>query len=100
MEGLSDDGLVDDVLFCGGDSLEEDLRWGPRLGAFVDLVEFEDGVTDGGAALFKIVEAFSRGAFLFSTSMELKIKGPGGGGGFCLNLFFRQVFGTQLWLCE
>ena len=74
------DGLVDDVLFCGGDSLEEDLRWGPRLGAFVDLVEFEDGVTDGGAALFKIVEAFSRGAFFFSTSVELKIKGAGGGG--------------------
>ena len=28
-----------------------DLRWEPRLGAFVDFVEFEDGVTDGGAAL-------------------------------------------------
>ena len=74
------DGLVDDALFCGGDSLEEDLRWGPGLGAFVDLVEFEDGVTDGGAALFKIVEAFSREAFFFSTSVELKIKGTGGGG--------------------
>ena len=36
------DGLVD-VLCCGGDSLEEDLHWGPRLGALVDLVEFEDG---------------------------------------------------------
>ena len=25
MDGLFGDGLVDDVLFCGGDSLEEDL---------------------------------------------------------------------------
>ena len=33
MEGLFGNGFVDDdVLFCGGDSLEEDLRWGPRLG--------------------------------------------------------------------
>ena len=31
MDGLFGDGLVD-VLCCGGDSLEEDLRWGPRLG--------------------------------------------------------------------
>ena len=42
MEGLFGDGLVD-ALCCGGDSLEEDLRWGPRLGALVDLVEFVDG---------------------------------------------------------
>ena len=34
MEGLFGDGLVDDVLFCGGDSFEEDLRWGSRLGFF------------------------------------------------------------------
>ena len=80
MEGLFGDGLVDGVLFCGGDSLEEDLRCGPRLGFFVDLVEFEDGVTDRGAALFKTVKAFSRGAFFFSTSVELKTKGAGGGG--------------------
>ena len=33
MDGLFGDGLVD-VLCCGGDSLEEDLRWGPRLGGF------------------------------------------------------------------
>ena len=46
----------------------------------MDLVEFEDGVTNGGAALFKIVEAFSRGAFFFSTSVDLKTKGAGGGG--------------------
>ena len=80
MDGLFGDGLVE-VLCCGGDSLEEDLRWGPRLGALVDLVEFEDGVTNDGAALFKIVEAFSRGAFFFSTSVELKTKGAGGGAG-------------------
>ena len=59
-------------------SLEEDLRWGPRLGA---LVEFDDGVTSCGVALFKTVEALSRGAFFFWTSMELKTKGAGGGGG-------------------
>ena len=45
----------------------------------MDLVEFEDGVTYGGVALFNIVEAFSRGAF-FSTSVELKTKGAGVGG--------------------
>ena len=71
---------MNEVLFCCGDSLEEDLRWEPRLGGLVDLVEFEDGVTDGGAALYEIVEAFSRGAFFFSTSVELKRKGAGGGG--------------------
>ena len=48
------------MMFCCGDSLEEDLCWEPRLGGSVDLVEFEDGVTDGGAALFKIINAFSR----------------------------------------
>ena len=53
MDGLFGDGLVD-VLCCGGDGLEEDLRWGSRLGAIVDLVVFE-----GGVALFKIVESFS-----------------------------------------
>ena len=79
MDGLFGDGLVD-VLCCGGGSLEEDLRWGPRLGALVDLVEFDDGVTSGGVALFKTVEALSRGAFFFSTSVELKTKGAGGGG--------------------
>ena len=75
VDGLFGDGLVDDVLFCGGDSLEKDLRWGPTLGALVDLVELE-----GGVALFKIVEALIRGAFFFSTSVELKTKGAGGGG--------------------
>ena len=76
MEGLFGDGLVD-VLCCGGDCLEEDLRWGPRL---VDLVEFVDGVTSCGVTLFRTVEALSRGAFFFSTSVELKTKGAGGGG--------------------
>ena len=56
MEGLFGEGLADVVLFCCGDSLEEDLRWEPRLEAFVDLVEFEDGVTsDDGIALFKTI---------------------------------------------
>ena len=78
MEGFFGEGLVDQVLFCCGDSLEEDLCWKPRLEAFVDLVEFEDGVTNDDIALFKNVEAF-RGAFFFSTSVELKTKGAGGG---------------------
>ena len=77
MDGLFGDGLVD--VLCGGDSLEEDLRWGPRL-ALVDLVEFVDGVTNCGVTLFKTVEALSSGAFFFSTSVELKTKGAGGGG--------------------
>ena len=51
MERSFGEGLVDEVLFCCGNSLEEDLRWEPRLGAFLDLVEFEDGVTNGGIAL-------------------------------------------------
>ena len=77
MDGLFGDGLVG--VLCGGDSLEEDLRWGPRLGALVDLVEFVDGLTNCGVTLFKTVEALSSGAFFFSTSMELKTKGAGGG---------------------
>ena len=78
MEGLFGDGLVDEVLFCCGDSLEEDLRWEPRLGFFVDLVEFEDDVVNDGAALFKNIKAL-RGAFFFSTRVELKKKGAGRG---------------------
>ena len=46
--GLLRDGLLSVVLFCGGDSFEDDLRWEPRLGGLVDLVEFEDSVFDGG----------------------------------------------------
>ena len=67
------------VLFCrggGGDSFEEDLRWGPKLGVFVVLVEL-DGADD---EAFKTVEALRRGAFFFSTSVELNTKGAGGGG--------------------
>ena len=78
MVGLFGDGLVDDVLFCGSDSFEEDLRWGPKLGVSVDLVMFDDEANDG-VALFKIVEALT-GTFFFSTSVELKTKGAGGGG--------------------
>ena len=55
------------------------MRWRPRLGVFVDLVEFADDETNDGTALFKTVEAFS-GVFFFSTSVELKTKGAGGGG--------------------
>ena len=47
--------------------------------AFVDLVEFVDGVTNDSTALFRTVEAF-RVAFFFSTSVELKTKGARGGG--------------------
>ena len=43
-------------------------------------MEFVDGVTSCGVALFKTAEALSRGAFFFSTSVELKTKGAGGGG--------------------
>ena len=70
------DGLIDEVLFYCSDSFEEDLRQEPRL---VDLVEFDDDLTNDGAALFKTAEAFS-GTFFFSTSVELKTKGAGGGG--------------------
>ena len=78
MEGLFGCGLVDD-LYCGGDSLEEDLHWGPRLGALVDLVEFVDGVTSCGVTLFRTIEALSRGAFFFSKSVELKKRALGEG---------------------
>ena len=63
------------------------MRWVPSLGVFVGLVEFAD-VTNGVTALLKtfffflfkdLLKAFS-GAFFFSTSVELKTKGPGGGG--------------------
>ena len=77
MDGLFSDGLVD--VLCCGDSLEEDLHWGPRLRALLDLVEFVDGGTSCGVTLFKTVEALSRGAFFFSTSVELKTKRAGGG---------------------
>ena len=78
MDGLFGDALVD--VLCGGDSLEEDLRWGPRLGALEDLVEFVDGLTNCGVTLFKTIEALSSGAFFFSTSVELKTKGAWGRG--------------------
>ena len=38
---------MDVVLFCCGDSFEEELRWEPRLGVFVYLVELDD-VANGG----------------------------------------------------
>ena len=61
MEGLFGDGLVDD-LCCGGDNLEEDLHWGPRLGALVDLVEFVDGVTSCSVTLFNPISPGGGGA--------------------------------------
>ena len=73
------DRLIVEVLFCRGDSFEEDLRWEPKLGAFVDLLELDDVVNGVGVTLFKTGEAL-RGAFFSSTSMELKTKGAGGGG--------------------
>ena len=78
MERLFGDGLEDEVLFCCSDRFEEGLRWEPRLGVFVDLVEFEDDETNDGAALFKTLEAFG-GTFFFSTCVQLKTKGAGGG---------------------
>ena len=71
------DCLVVTVLFCrgcGSGSFEEDLRCGPKLGFLVDLEEL-----DGVEVTFKTVEAL-RGAFFFSTSVELNTKGAGGGG--------------------
>ena len=64
------DGLVDVVLFCCGDIFKEDLRWEPRLGVFVDLVELDDEANGVGVTLFKAVEAL-RGVFFFSTNVEL-----------------------------
>ena len=69
------DGFMVVVLFCRGDSFEEDMRcW---AGGFVDLVELDDEV-DVGVTLRKTVEAV-RGAFFFSTSIELNTKGLGEG---------------------
>ena len=63
------DGLVDVVLFCCGDSFEEDLRWEPRPGVFVDFVKLDDVANGIGVTLFKTVEALGA-AFFFSTSAE------------------------------
>ena len=49
------------------------MCWEPRLGFFVECDADE---ANDGAALFKTIEAF-RGAFFFSTSMELKTKSTG-----------------------
>ena len=66
--------VIDVVFFCCGDIFEEDLRWEPRLGN-LDLVESDDEAN--GVALFKTVKLALRGAFFFSTSVELKTKGAG-----------------------
>ena len=70
MDGCGD-GLVDVVFFCYGDNFEEVWRWESKLGVFVDLVELDDVANGVGVTLFKTVEAL-RGAFFFSTSVELK----------------------------
>ena len=115
------DGLVVVVLFCRGDSFEEDLHWEPKPRVFVDLVVLDDEVD--GVTLLETIEAL-REAFFFSTSVELNTKGVGHEmmdsntslpsiltpkhflGCFCnlfrqigfgLHLLFRQVFGTNLW---
>ena len=44
--------MVVDILFCRGDSFEEDLRWKPKLGVFGGLVELNDEVDDVGVTLF------------------------------------------------
>ena len=69
-----------DVFFCRGDSFGEDLRWEPKLGVFVGLVELDDEVNGVGVTLLKTVQAL-RGAFFFSTWVELNTKRAGGGGG-------------------
>ena len=67
------------VLFCCGDNFEEDLSWEPKPGFFLDLVELGDVANGVRVALLMTVEAL-RGAFFFSTSVELTTKGAGGGG--------------------
>ena len=67
------DRLVVDILFCRGDSFEEDLRWEPKLRVFVALVGLDDEVDDVSVIIFKTVEAL-RLAFYFSTSVELNTK--------------------------
>ena len=70
------DCFVVTVLFCrgcGGDSFEEDLRYGPKLEVLVDLLEL-----DGVGVTFKTVEALRR-AFFFSTSVELNLRALGEG---------------------
>ena len=70
---------MDVVLFCCGDNFEEDLHWEHEPGVLVDLTELDDVANDVVVTLLKTVEAL-RGAFFFSTSVELKTKGAGGGG--------------------
>ena len=69
------------VLLYRDDSLAENLRSGPKLEVFVDLVELDE-VGGAGGTLFKIVEAL-RGDSFFSTIVELNTKGAGGEGVGC-----------------
>ena len=70
---------MDVVLFCCGDNFEEELHWEPEPGVLVDLTELDDVANGVLVTLLKTVEAL-RGTFFFSTSVELKTKGAGGGG--------------------
>ena len=49
------DGLVDVVLFCCGDSFEEDLCWEPKLVFLVDLVELDDEANGVRMTFFKTI---------------------------------------------
>ena len=55
--------LVDVVLFCRSDNFEEDLRWEPKVGVFVDLMELDDVANGAGMTLFKTVEALKEAFF-------------------------------------
>ena len=68
--------LVDVVLFYCGDNFEEDLRWEPKLGVFVDLLELDDVANGVVVTLFNTVEVLRR-AFFFSAGVELKTEGAG-----------------------
>ena len=46
-------GLVVVVLFCRGDTFEEDLHWEPKLGVFADLVELDNEVDGVGVTLLR-----------------------------------------------
>ena len=50
------------------------MHRGPKLGAFVDLVEFADDETNNSTALFKTVKAFS-GAFVLLNQRGAENKG-------------------------
>ena len=68
---------MDVVLFCCGDNFEEDLRWEPKLGVFVDLVELNDVANCVGVTLFKDRKGVER-SFLFLDKRGAENKGRWG----------------------